>query len=181
MPDPVIRVDKTQPYATVHGDRPLIDPAYHQHYQQDGLPFDAHGVLLPDDGKTEPFTASVDGEVMRFAPLYSADMRAAVAEKMKRLKKVAVGKATTDPEHERDIRAAHDGPSADDVNFVSWLRGEADYEPRYLFAAWAARYGAKHTSKRALIEDAVFDQKLVPESDVAPALLKLAAGAQAAA
>lgn len=169
MPDPVIRLDRSRKdkISTVHGDRAATDPAYYVHFYQDGLPFDAKGELVPDDGKTEPWSVMVEGELIRHQPLYDDKMRAAVAEKLKKLKSSAPkAKQERAPDEKSGATKA-----ADDVNFVSWLRGEVEYEWQPLTNAYAERFGIRCSNKRALIEDAVFDRKIVPEADVAPALL----------
>ena len=45
---PKIRIDKGRAYATVHGDRQPKDPHAAVHYTQDGLYYDAAGILILD-------------------------------------------------------------------------------------------------------------------------------------
>ena len=46
---PQIRMDRSRPFATVHGDRGPGDPHAGVHFYQDGLPHDAQGFLIFDE------------------------------------------------------------------------------------------------------------------------------------
>lgn len=169
--DPLIRIDRTRPMSTVHGDRTPDDPHYRVHFMQQGLPFDANGRLIPDDGKTEPFKGLVEGVVTTFHPLYTPAMRELVQKKLDRLKKgIPVQPEELDPEldPEGELQAA-----SEDVNLESWLRGEAQYPAGLIFAACKKRFHKNHVTLRSVIDDLVNEEKIIPEADVATSLLRL--------
>jgi hypothetical protein len=174
MTEVVIRLDKSRYYSETHGDRQPGDPHYHVHYTQDGLPFDGSGILVPDDGKREPWIVGLEtdeGKIInvKHHPLYTDAMREKVNKRIDRITKFksgAVSKIETDDEEDR----VDEKPSVDEVDFGAWLRGEMDYETFILFPAWAKRKGRKHTKLRDLVEDLVRDERIIPEEEVSPRL-----------
>lgn len=173
MSDPVLRLDRSKQFATEHGDRQLDDPLHPVHFWQDGLPFDAGGVLVPDDGKKTQWQIVIEGLPVTVKPLYDEKMRLKATRKLTRLK----NKEKVEPEADEladDDEIAHARDLAsDDVNLESWLRGQAEYEPFMIFAACRRRYSKNYTKLRDVVEDLVMDDKLVPESEVAGHLLRL--------
>lgn len=168
----IIRLDTSKPYSEVRGERAPDDPHYRVHAMQGRkvgsklvlLPFDSQGELVPDDGKKEPYEGiTVESKKVMHQPLYSDDMRALVA----RLKKKAAEK-NPDPEaEEEDEEGAGGGTqTADDVNLVSWLKGEEKYTPQALRAAAKERYHVNYTTIPALVVGLVVDEKLIPEDQV---------------
>lgn len=175
---PEIRLDESRPFSTIHGERNPGDPHYHVHAFQDGLPFDAKGVLVPDDGKVESWTEALEREdgttkIVRHQPLYTASMRATLEKRMKKLvssKRVVARKpGVADP----DGVDEHLEFGADEVNLISWLKGEIEYTPNEVYAAVKKRYGTSYARLREVVAELVDDQKLVPDADVSPRLLAL--------
>jgi hypothetical protein len=183
MADPVIRLDKTKPHGTVHGDRMPEDPHYKVAYWQGGLlngkrvqlPFDVHGELIPDDGRTVHFQGAgqdAKGNVIpvHYQPLYTPIMREFLAAKLKRAAAIAVQTGPvieedgdTDPLAD-DVTVAPD----DEVNFAQWLKGEANYAPRLLRDAARKRYGTQYREIYPdLVIDLVFDHNVVKPAEVA--------------
>lgn len=168
----IIRLDPSKTHSTVHGDRTPDDPHYRVHYWQGGLPFDAEGVLIPDDGRRQ-VTNGVDSESkpVRFQMLYDDKKAALLARKIERATKHV---KTEEPEEvTRESEEAEKQLAAEEVNFVSWLTGEAQYEPWMLFKACETRFASKQTKLKDLIEFLVLDEKVIPEDRVAPAFKKL--------
>jgi hypothetical protein len=164
-----LRLDSSKKnISEVHGDRTPDDPHYRVCYWQDELPFDARGELVPDDGKTGPWIGLVEGKQVEFFPLYTPERRQKRDAKLARLNS---GKAAI--EAEVDIPAPVKGDSDDDVNLESWLRGEVDYEQFALLKAAKTRYSRNYTRLRDLVEDLVYDEKIVPEDQVAPRLIRM--------
>lgn len=161
---PVIRLDPSKPFSEVRGDRLPNDPHYHVAFIQDTLPFDVDNVLVPDDGKREPWTTIIDKETIVHSPLYTDAMRAKVARKLERLAKglPAIEEAAEEEEEEED-----------DVNLAMWLRGEVEYQDQELYAAAKKRYSVNYSKRAQLVVDLVYDHKLVAEDDVAAALRPL--------
>lgn len=177
MADAVIRLDRSRPFSECRGERAPDDPHYRVHFWQGQtvgrnmvlLPFDSSEELIPDDGKTTPYQGLVDGKPVMHQPLYNQAMRELVELKKKRHKSIEA--PAESGEGDTPITG---GPSlADEVNFVSWLRGEARYEWPLLQVAAKARFSRMFTSKKEMVTDLVLDEKLVPEDQVGVELAKL--------
>ena len=174
MAQPTLRLDTSKKYSTVHGDRSPDDPNYHVCFYQDGLPFDSDGAVVPDDGKTAPWVINVmDGNTLvqvKHHPLYNDEMRKKLARKMARFTKGPADEPepTTEVDDEESKEAA-----SDDVNIISWLKGEAKYEPFLIYAAVKKRYSLNLHRIRDVVEALVLDQKLVAEESVDKRLMKM--------
>lgn len=176
---PILRLDTSRPFSECRGERTPNDPHYRVHFWQGSkvgtkivlLPFDAEGKLVPDDGKTAPYTGTnVEGKPVEHMPLYNADMRTLLDTKMKRLKSAVAEPAPVEDEI-TDLESAAK-TAADDVNFASWLRGEVKYQVHVLFAAAKTRYHKNYSKISELVTDLVLDEKVVPEDDVSVELKK---------
>lgn len=166
--DVIIRLDRSKKFSTVHGDRTLDDPHGSVVYIQDSLPFDGDGILVPDDGKTEPWDMVHDGQRIRHFPLYTLAMR----EKLKRkIERVTKGLPKDEVSEHDDDAIKED--AAEDVNLESWLRGEVKYPPFMIYAACKKRFSKNYTRLRDVLDDLVLDEKIIPESQVDPKLLQL--------
>lgn len=181
MVDLVLRLDRSKPFAECRGDRTPDDPHYKVAFLQGSkvngtnvlLPFDSADVLVPDDGRTESWQAlNTDGKMAVHHPLYSPAMRELVTYKLKKLAGPAVASESA-AEPVDLIVEEPEGTTADDVNFASWLRGEAKYEWIPLQKAAKARFSRIFQTKRQMVEDLVCDERLVPEAEVCPELAKL--------
>lgn len=171
----MIRLDTSRPFAEVRGERCVDDPHYRVNAMQGRmvgkklvlLPFDANGELVADDGKREPYAGmNVEGKPVTHRPLYDDEMRALVA----RLSKKATAKpADQEPAEEQNDEETGDsqvGDPADEVNLVSWLKGEAKYTPQALRTAVKARYHTNHATIPPMVVALVDDEKLVPRDQV---------------
>lgn len=191
----VIRLDKSKPYSECHGERQLDDPHYKVHYWQGQtvgkdivlLPFDANGILVPDDGKTQPYDSTVTGPQgqqvpVKHPPLYTPAMRALLERKMKKLSigaKAAEAEEGNEEESDEMIGGAAEGDTADDVNFPAFLRGEVRYTPHVLRDAALKRYNKKYPKIQDLIVDLILDEKIVPETEVCAEFRRLLPAAAA--
>jgi len=184
MSDAVIRLDRSKPFSECRGERAPDDPHYRVHYWQGQLvgrdmvllPFDAHGELVPDDGKTEPWIGKdTENKPVQHFPLYNKPMRDLLERKRKRQSQIAAKVAEEDDLDVQDTEAV-----AEEVNLVAWLRGEARYEWPELQVAVKKRYSRIHQSKRQMVEDLVLDEKLVREDELDPQLAKMLPPKQAA-
>lgn len=176
MAEPVIRLDRTKTFSECRGERAPDDPHYRVHFQQGQrvgkdmvlLPFDSEGNLVPDDGKTEPFQGLVEGKPVTHYPLYNKAMRDLLELKKRRGKAAqATGEEPVDenPDDETNL--------ADEVNFVSWLKGDAKYEWSLLQVAAKQRFSRVFTSKKEMVVDLVMDEKIVPEAELSAEFFKL--------
>jgi hypothetical protein len=185
MTEVTLRLDRSKPFSTSHGECAPDDPAYRVRFWQGQrvkndkhqwemvlLPFDARDELVPDDGKTAPFEGIADDKKVMHQPLYTAMMRKLL--KLKTEKAVAAAQA---PAPELEESAEADGSesggqtdASDDVNFGAWLRGEAKYQPHVLRAAAKTRFSKNYATIAEMVIDLVLDEKVVPESQVCAAL-----------
>jgi hypothetical protein len=165
-----IRLDRSRPFSECRGDRTPDDPHYKVHYWQGGrlgkdiilLPFDAGGQLVPDDGKTAPWTGLVEGKQVQFHPLWNDKMREFLKLKAARLTQMAGDQVEEDPISTEAMTEA----LAEEVNLQAWLRGEARYAPHLLRAAAKKRFSKNYPQIKELVVDLVLDEKLVPEDEV---------------
>ena len=183
MAEPTIRLDKSRPYGENRGEMTPEDPLYHVHYWQGGkmggkivlLPFDSQGNLVPDDGKTAPWRGrNAEGKEVEYHPLYNAERRAYLDAKKKKMASAAVPDPNEIQDDERED--GEDTPLDEEVNFESWLRGQAKYPVHLLREAAKKRfsrtYPANDKFKMSLIEDLVLDERLVPEDQVCAELAR---------
>jgi hypothetical protein len=177
---PVIILDRSKKFSTIHGERSPDDPHYQVHFWQDDLPFDSNGELVADDGKTAVWdTVDPDDskKTIRHHPLYSEKRRARLKAKQDRAAKAQVDH---EPVVDEDSAEEEQAAASSDVNLVAWLEGKARYKPYQLYAAAKVRYAKHYTRLRDLVEDLVYEEKLVPEDRVSPDLLALVNASKAA-
>ena len=180
MAEPSIRLDRSKPFSTCHGERHPDDSQYRVHFWQGGkfgkdiilLPFDSQGDLIADDGKLEAYQGlGIDqkGNVVptQYLPLYSPVMRKYLEAKKGRLNAIASREASNEPvleeEHDEDV---HISSPEDEVNFESWLKGEVRYSPFLLRAAMKKRYHLVQNDLSEIVRELVLEHKLVPAEQV---------------
>lgn len=188
MADPVIRLDKSRPFGTCHGERMPDDPLYKVCYWQGGklngkqvqLPFDVHGELIADDGKTESFTGMGQDSrgntiQVQYSPLYTPLMRAFLDTKRAHMQRATQSAApVAGNAFEEDGVSRDDGTDLgtesspiDGVDFGAWLRGEINYAPHLLREAAFKRFHVRYPDiYPQLVVDCVFDHKVVSEGEV---------------
>jgi hypothetical protein len=179
MADPVIRLDRSKHFGENRGDMTPIDPHYKVAFTQGGkmggktivLPFDVHGDLIPDDGRTEPFQGlNSDGKQITYQPLYDANMRAYLKAKLNRAAAVAAKQPDPNELEEDDEDKGLDGLDGgdeDEVNFAAWLKGEARYQPQVLRQAAKRRFSINYQKiVPDLVVDLVRDHNIVSEDEL---------------
>jgi hypothetical protein len=176
MPEFKITLDTSKPHSENRGDCLPDDPHYRVKYWQGQLvgkdmvllPFDANGELVPDDGKGGPWQAlNSDGKPCTHYPLWNKAMRDLVERKKKRQEKVMASPEETEEEDETTEQLS------DEVNFVSWLKGQAQYDWPILQVAGKKRYSIMWMSKKQMVIDLVLDHGVVSEDQLAPAFFKM--------
>lgn len=178
-----IRLDRSKRFSECRGERTPDDPHYRVHYWQGGkvgnkivlLPFDAQGELVPPDKArmTSYEGLDVEGKTVMHQPLYNKDMLDMLERKTARLQGPVVDQsADAAVASESGDDDEEDGDTADEVNLVSWLRGEAQYQPHALRAAAKKRYSKNYADIRELVVDLVLDERLVPEDQLSSSLQK---------
>lgn len=159
---PVLRLDKNRLYSECKGERTVDDPHKDVHYFQHGLPFDANGLLVEDDGKTLEWRHQVIEDngatktIIRY-PLYTDEMRATRDRLLRRL--------------ERKREAP--GDSVGEVDFVEFLRGHAKYSPTTLYDAMEAQYSRRFSRVRDVVDELIYEQQVLSDREVAPHILDL--------
>jgi hypothetical protein len=178
MPPATLRLDRSRHFSTITGERTPSDPWWGIAYVQDGLPFRTDGTLADEtDDNTPPAGPiiehiEVEGgrlKPIKYHPLWNDEMRAL---RDRRLKAIQAPK----PERMKENTGPID--PGEDINLVSWLKGEADYEPWQIGAAVKARYGVNYQDMRRIVEFLVYETKddsgqpLVQEAEVAGYLMR---------
>lgn len=153
---PVVRLDRSREFSTVHGERAPGDPLAGVCFYQEGLPFDSSGILLPH---------AIDKEDKR--------LRALVEKKVARATKAMQPRAEGEAADEEDA----DGEDTSGVNLESWLRGEAEYAWFAVSAAIAKAYGRKGMKMADAVAFLVDEKRLIPFDQVAPRLRGMISGA----
>lgn len=151
-PAPRLRMDRSRPHGTIHGERLPGDVHQNSHYSQDGMFFDAGGFLLYDLIQDEKVKKLADQRIKKLAAIKPA--------------KAGADGADNDPGD-----TSPGDPS--DVNLDAWLRGEMSYDWHLITKLVRERYSQNISSKLAMVEFLVFDEKIIAEDQVAPDLRAL--------
>jgi hypothetical protein len=133
-PQPVVRMDKSKDYSTVHGERLPNDRHAKVFYYQDGLPFSADEKLIVDH------------------PDITEDTTGRLKERVAHLQKQAIKRQTTAPgdgatddnDDDRDEAPA-------EVNLSAWAQGEK-FPWQSVSNAIARRFARRVNNKRDAIE-----------------------------
>lgn len=137
---PVVRLDKSRDFSTVHGERLPGDRHHNVHYYQDGLPFDSEGILLFDHPEITEDEAK-QRKVMK------------LTERAQRLLEVARGNRDEDDDEDED--RDEDEDQDDDrapINLEAWARGEQKLEWQLVTNAIAQRFAVRVRDKRGALE-----------------------------
>lgn len=138
MSAPVITLDRSREFATVHGEG--ITHAF----EQDGLPFNHQGRLVME--------------------LVTKDKRPLVEKKLKRLSKLET--SGTKGVEEADVSIDDDAGDGSDINFEAWLKDQVKYQQHELFKEARRRFSKTFTNYRDLAEFLVFDENVCSPEDV---------------
>lgn len=140
-----VRMDRSRSFSTVHGDRTPDDFYAEVHFFQDGLPFNAEGVMMADKINRK------DEKLMALAERMQNRANALLAKRIER--------------GDTDERKAD--PDDGVVNLEYWLRGERRYQWPDVSNRIAAVYKKRVTSIKDAIEFLVDDQRLIQRDHVA--------------
>lgn len=159
-----ISMDRSRPFSEIYGARGPGDPHQNCHYIQDGLFFDAEGMLILDHVDYE--TQNREGQLKRQA--LEKKIKRHVAKMQGRRQAVH---AEGGPDMPRGIEALDDDEAEADgedkeVDLSAWITGREQYEWSVLTQVIAHRY----KSRVASIADAIpflVKEGLVTEGQVA--------------
>jgi hypothetical protein len=121
---PKVRMDKGREFATVHGERTADDPFKLVHFMQDGLPYDAHGMLLLNHQMLTDGTEEAE-QLQRIAMKRIKRQLAIDARAATRKTRHADADADDDDAEVEDVEDAEEDEQ-EPINLSMWLRGEQD-------------------------------------------------------
>ncbi|MET4187617.1 hypothetical protein ABIB86_000434 [Bradyrhizobium sp. JR1.7] len=156
-----LRMDRSKPFGTVHGERQPGDLHQNTHFFQDGMPFDAHGLLIYEAIEDPKIKALADRKL----------------KKLPAAKPAAEGDddGAGDDDSDNDTGGDDTPPassSPEEVNLESWLRGEASYPWFAITKAVRERHSNNISRQPEMVEFLVRDLKIIPEDQVAADLRK---------
>jgi hypothetical protein len=151
-----LRLDRSRPHGTIHGERAPGDRHQLAHFTQDGITFDAQGFHIDELIEDDKTRALVD----------------------RRLKKVGAPKPDADDAGGSDDADNDPAPpgagsaASTDVNLEAWLRGEEKYEWFLITKTVRERYSQNISKAVDMIEFLIEDMKVIPLSELAPEFAK---------
>lgn len=156
-----VRMDKSRDYATVHGERTAGDPHATVHFTQNGLPFNAQGVLIPDHPDFEPESPKPSARAIK------------LREQAEKLMARAIKSARPKVEGDAD-EVDNDGDGADDgpANLETWAKGLTRVPWNEVTQAIANRFSKRVSNKRDAI-DLLVQERVVARGDLSDEHRKL--------
>lgn len=136
MATPVVRLDRSRPYSTVHGERSASDRHANVFFYQDKLPFGADGTVLanhPDIAESPELAALLEG-------------------KLKKAAKVALSAPGDDAADGLPTAPVEADEGPEEVNLTLWARGEQQVQWQHVTDAIARRYGRRVKDKAGALE-----------------------------
>lgn len=156
---PKLRMDRSKPFSTVHGERLPGDVHQNTHFFQDSMPFDAAGYLIYDAIEDPKIKAIADRKLKKLPAAKTSEPRSAEGD--------SDGDDGVDAD--TDAGGATSPPastSPDDVNLEAWLRGEEAYPWFSITKAVRERHNANVSKQADMVEFLVRDLKIIPEDQV---------------
>lgn len=163
MTSPQVRMDKSREHSTIHGERTPDDPHAGVHFYQDGLPFDAQGILCADH-------RDLQGDSKQ-----AVKLREIVERKMKKAsksQKIVDGEAPAAPADDDDEPEAPEADDNEPVNLEAWARGEQKVAWNDVSQAIARRFKRRVTGKLDAIEFLI-EQKVIAKGALSAEHAKL--------
>lgn len=165
-PEVLVRMDKSRTFSTIHGDRLEGDVHQHVHFYQDGLPFDARGVLIPDHpdvAKSKKLQELVERKMKKAAQAKPVARKPAADE--------LPGDDEDDADREEGEGDEEDG-DLEPINLTDWAKGLQRLEWQLVTNAIAQRFHVRVGSKLAAIE-LLLKESVVSKGDLSAEHAKL--------
>lgn len=163
---PKLRMDRSKPFSTVHGERMPGDLHQNTHFFQDSMPFDAGGLLIYDAIEDPKIKAIADRKLKKLPAAKTGESRSADGD--------SAGDDDLDPDNDAGGDSKPPAStSPDDVNLEAWLRGEATYPWFSITKAVRERHSSNISKQSEMVEFLVRDLKIIPEDQVAADLRDL--------
>jgi hypothetical protein len=153
-----LRMDRSRPFGTIHGERTPGDKYALAHFSQDGIFFDAQGLHIDELVEDDKVRALVDRRLKKSSKP-AADGDAGGSDE-----------TDTDP---AETKPAGSDSAPEDVNLEAWLRGEAKYPWFAITKRVRERYSQNISKQVDMIEFLVMDEKVIPIDQLDPALAEL--------
>lgn len=134
---PVVRMDRSRDFGTVHGEKLPGDRHAKVFFYQDGLPFNAEGILV------------VDHLDITEDPAKQAKVQKLLARSAKLLE-AARGERDEDDDDEDEEDEEKDDKSP--INLEQWARGEQKLQWQLVTNAIAQRFAVRVSDKRSALE-----------------------------
>lgn len=165
METPKIRMDKSRPHSTVHGERGPGDPHAGIHFYQDGLPHDAQGFLILDgpdyEGDSPQAKKNRDVAARKVSKFMAKSNKARAAAMADGGPEMPRGIDQVDEDDDEELE-----DEGEPVNLSAWVRGEQQVEWNEVTQEIARRYKKRVAS----IADAVpflVKEGICPANEVA--------------
>lgn len=147
----VVHMDRSRDYATVHGDRMPNDPHLNVHFYQNGLPFNAAGILVQD----HPEILNDEKKQAKVARLI---------KKAEMLRAAAPGNDADDEDRDDDDRDEDEDEDRENepapINLVKWAAGEQKVQWQQVSDAVTRKLSKRPVSKRDALE-MLIEQRVV--------------------
>ena len=156
MPLPIMRLDTSRPYGTVHGEH--VHCAFEQKSlgMADLWPYDSHHNLIEDKLTVEQKKKL-------------ADKREAAANKPVEVESVSTEDEMLEPDAVAPKAPVYD--ESEEVNLVQWLKGEARYKNHELQRALLKRFSVNKRDSREIARFLVEDKQILPRAQVHASIL----------
>lgn len=163
---PKLRMDRSKPFSTVHGERLPGDPHQNTHFFQDSMPFDASGHLIYDAIEDPKIKAIADRKLKKLPSAKPGNPGSADGD----------GDGDDDDGPDNDAGGDTKPPaptSPDDVNLEAWLRGEMTYPWFAITKAVRSRHNANISKQADMVDFLIRDLKVIPEDQLSADLRQL--------
>lgn len=160
VPLPPVRMNRSMPFSSVHGERGPSDPWAGVGFIQDGLPFDPQGYCITD----HPSILAETPAGAKLRAVLERKLKKAIANQAKEKPRRAASAESDGVESGVEAAAVDDDDDEEDlepIDLVAWLRGEQRIEWPEMTQELARRYKRRFTKVEDAVEFLVKEEQLV--------------------